>query len=312
MTGQRPNHLHPAPAAFAAVQQEFTGSATSPAVGPEICRRQILDCIGPPGPAWRMAQPAHDSAREAEATGRDATELGDEMQDLEQGPSDSASPVPPPAGRGTDTPPMEDCVHEAGHAVAHWYVGVPFREVRIGPEDGQAHGLAWPLMAAGVVTGFEPVPPRRDWLALAEAGDATALARGRMATEMEVLCAYAGAFAQARYPTSWVCRTAGARRRRRTRLDPGVILFGGGGEGDLARIAADAADWPEGVGMAARARRLAQAFVRGRKAWGAITAVARRLRQQRVLAWSEAASIAGEHFRRPGPARDDWVGHWPP
>ncbi len=64
--------------------------------------------------------------------------------------------------------------------------------------------------------------------------------------------------------------------------------------------------------MAARARRLVRAFVGGRVAWGAITAVARRLKRQRVLAWSEVASIAGEHFGRPGPARDDWMAHWPP
>src|SRR5215218_3109094 len=180
MTDQRADHLHPAPAATAAVQQESTIAPTSPAIAPKIRRRQILDCIGPPGPALRMAQPAQD---------------------------DSA--------RGADTPPMEACIHEAGHAVAQWYVGVPFQEVRIGPEPGQPHGLAWPLMAGGVVPGFAGAPPRRDWLALAEAGDATALERGRMAAEMEMFCAYAGPFAQAQYPTSWVCRTDGAPRRRR-------------------------------------------------------------------------------------------------
>jgi hypothetical protein len=64
--------------------------------------------------------------------------------------------------------------------------------------------------------------------------------------------------------------------------------------------------------MGARARRLVDAFVRGRVAWGAIMAVARRLRQQRVLTWSEVASIVGGHFGRPGPAREDWAAHWPP
>ena len=147
---------------------------------------------------------------------------------------------------------------------------------------------------------------------MAEAGDAAALARGRLAAEMEMFCVYAGACAEGRYPTSPACWTAGAERRRRTRPDPDAILHGGGGESDFARIAAIVADWPEGVGMAARARRLVDAFVRGRVAWGAITAVARRLQQQWVLAWSEVASIAGEHFGRPGPARDEWAAHWPP
>ncbi len=259
-----------------------------------------------------MARLAHEAARGAEAADGDTTGLGHEG-DLADDPSGYSFPMPPPpVGRRADKPPMEWCVHEAGHAVAHWYVGVPFEEMRIGPEPGPAHGLEGPLMAGGVVTGFEWVPPRRDWLALAEAGDAAALDSGRMATEMEMFCAYAGPFAQARHPTSWVCRTAGAPRRRRTRLDLDVILYGGGGEGDWALVETDAADWPEGVVMAAGARRLVHAFVGGRAAWGAITAVARLLQRQRVLTWSEVASIAGEHFGRPGPARDDWTAHWPP
>jgi len=193
---------------MAAMQQESTVAAASPVVDPEIRRLQILACLGGHG----LAQLARESAREAKATGHDATELGDAKQDLEDGPSDSVFPMPSPVGRMADKPPVRFCVHEAGHAVAHWYVGVPFREARIGPEPGQAHGLAWPLMAAGVVTGFEPVPPRRDWLARAEAGDATALARGRMATEMEMFCAYAGAGAEGQYVTSRICWTADAPR----------------------------------------------------------------------------------------------------
>ncbi len=255
---------------------------------------------------------AHACAREAEAADRGATELGDEEQDLADRPSGCVFPMLSPILPRPNEPPMAFCVHEAGHAVAQWYVGVPFQEARVGREAEQAPGLEGPLLTDGLVTGCDPVPPRRDWLALAEAGDATALTRGRMAAEMEMFCAYAGACAEGRYPNPQVWRTADAERPQRTRLPPDVILYGGGGERDLACIAADAADWPEGVGMAARARRLAHAFVGGRVASGAITAVARRLKRQRVVTWSEVASIAGEHFGRPGPARDDWMGHWPP
>ena len=294
------------------MQEGFTAAATPPAVGLDIRSRQILACLAGQGLARRMAQLVHESAREAGAADHDAAGLGDGEQDLADDPRDTPFPMPWPVGREDIEPPMELCVHEAGHAVAQWYIGVPFREARIVLEAGQAHGLEGPPMAGGVVIGFEPVPPRRDWLALAEAGDATARARGRMAAEMQMFCACAGAIAEGRYPTSLACWTAVAQRQGRTWLDPDVILYGGGGESDLAHIVAIVADWPEGVGMAARARRLVHAFVRGRVAWGAIMAVARRLRQQWVLTWSEVASIAREHFGRPGPARDDWVAHWPP
>ncbi len=276
----------------------------------QIRTRQILACLGGHKLARRMAQLAQEAAREAGAADRNAT--GHEKRALADDPSDNPLPMPWSVGREAIEPPMELCVHEAGHAVALWYVGVPFHEARIVLEAGQAHGLEGPPMARGVVIGFEGVPPRRDWLALAEAGDATALARGRMAAETVMFCAYAGALAEGRYPTALAWWTAGAQRQGRTWLDPDVILYGGGGESDLAHIVAIVADWPEGVGMAARARRLIHAFVRGRIAWGAIIAVARRLRQQWVLTWSEVASIAGEHFGRPGPARDDWIAHWPP
>ena len=79
-----------------------------------------------------------------------------------------------------------------------------------------------------------------------------------------------------------------------------------------APVETDVADWPEGVEVAARARRLIHAFIGGRVAWRAITAVARRLRHQRALTWSAVASIASERFGRPGPVRDDWMAHWPP
>ena len=301
--------MHPAPATTATAPRESTGAATSSVVDPEVRSRQILACLGRPELTRRKAQLARELARGAEAADRDVRGLGGK-EDLAGDLPDVPVPTLWPLRRRADEPEMGLCVHEAGHAVAHWYVGVPFREVRVGLEIEQTDD--GPLPVEGVVAGFEPAPPRRDWLALAEAGDATALARGRMAAEMEMFCAYAGALAEGRYATSCVWRIAGAPRRRRTRLDPDAILHLGGGQGDWDLIETDAAGWPEGVGMGASARRLVDAFVRGRVAWGAITAVARRLRRQRVLAWSEVASIAGVHFDRPGPARDDWAAHWPP
>ena len=209
---------------------------------------------------------------------------------------------------------MDVCVHEAGHALAHWYVGVPFAEVHVYP------GAEPPLDPGGVVmpaavTGFALAPPRRDWLALAAAGDATALARGRAVTEMEMFCAYAGPFAQARQPHWCTDRRPGEPPvRRARRLDVDIILFGGGGgAGDWSLVETDAADWPEeGIAMAACAYRLAGAFVRGGAAWGAIREVARRVSEERRLTWDEVAAIASGHFGRSSPSPEDWMPKWPP
>lgn len=156
-------------------------------------------------------------------------------------------------------------------------------------------------------------PRRQDWLALATAGDATALDRGRMATEMEMFCAYAGPFAQARHVQSYLLRPpGGVPVHRRIRLDPDTILFGNGGECDWALIDTDIIDWPEGVAMAITARRLVGAFVRGSAAWGAVLEVAQRLQRDEELTWDEVGAIASTHFGRPGPERDAWMPHWSP
>jgi hypothetical protein len=211
---------------------------------------------------------------------------------------------------------MDVCVHEAGHALALWYLSVLFAEVRVCArmEPSLDPGDVPVPAAEGAVTGFDLVPPRRDWLALASAGDAEALARGRAATEMEMFAAYAGPCAQGRYRQWWVVRRAGEPPVRRSgRLCADTILYGGGGWGDWSLIETDVADWPEeGVAMAARARRLAEAFVRGRAAWGAIRETARRLSAELRLGWDDVAAIAARHFGRPPPVRDDWLAHWPP
>jgi hypothetical protein len=203
---------------------------------------------------------------------------------------------------------MEECLHEAGHAVAHWYVGVPFEQVSVGIKS-----LPNGMLSVGSVSGFTYVPPRKDWLALAEAGDTTALDCGRKATEMEMFCAYAGPVAQARHVHSYSFGPQGeASVRRRERLDVDTIFFGGGGDCDWNLIETDISDWPEGVAMAATARLLACAFVRGRAAWGAILELAHRLRCDEILTWDEVGVIASMHFGRPGPERDVWMPHWAP
>jgi hypothetical protein len=204
------------------------------------------------------------------------------------------------------------CIHEAGHAMGRWYAGLPFETVFAGgPDEGRP--VSGGMRMAAAVTGFDLVAPRADWVALAERGDPGALARGRMEAEMELFAAYAGPFAEARYPRSYRIRIAGEPPiRRRERRDVNMILHAGGGEEDWSLIAMDAADWPDGIAMAARARRLADAFVRGRVAWGAIREVARLLTVGLRLGWDDVEAVAGRHFGRPSPACRDWMAHWPP
>ena len=128
-----------------------------------------------------------------------------------------------------------------------------------------------------------------------------------------MLCAYAGPFAHARYIYSDILRKPGQPPVRQRRvLDVDTILHAGGGEGDWWLIETDAADWPEGVAMAALSRRLAAALVRSDRAWGTIKEVAQQLRTGKRLWWDEVAAIAERHFGRPGVAREDWAPHWPP
>jgi hypothetical protein len=208
---------------------------------------------------------------------------------------------------------MAVCIHEAGHALARWYVGLPFQEVSIDLGSQQPPDSSG-LPRAAAVMGFDFVPPRRTWIGLAAAGDTEALVRGRAATEMEMFAAYAGPFAEARCRVRYkVRREGGAVLHRRRRVDVDSLLHAGGGEADWSLIEADAADWPDGIAMAARARRLADAFVRGRAAWGAIREVARLLTVGLRLGWDDVEAVAGRHFgRRPSPGCRDWLAHWPP
>ncbi len=81
-------------------------------------RLQILACLGPRGLAQRIVE--LDSKLEEVITAApppkesDADEAGD------------GTTITPPATKGRrrrNTVPMDYCLHEAGHAVAHWYVG---------------------------------------------------------------------------------------------------------------------------------------------------------------------------------------------
>ena len=276
---------------------------------------QILACVGPLGLARVMA----DIAAEREARRATAEACGPAIpaeQDTTAASVPSEVSLPRPLGRWGHKAPMGTCIHEAGHAVAHWYVGVPFDEIRVcsrrepplDPGDAPIPG------AAGVVSGFDLVPPRRDWLARAAAGDAEALARGRAATEMEMFCAYAGPFAHARHTERYILRRAGEQPvRRYWRLDADTILHGGGGgQGDWSLIQTDIADWPEGIAMAARVRRLVRAFVQGGTAWAAIRELSRTVSHELRLSWSDVDTIVGRHFGRLSPGPTDWLPHWPP
>ncbi len=277
-------------------------------------RLQIVACMGPPGLARIMADIYVEQEAQRAAAVTCAPDTPAE-QDTTAASMPSEVPLPRSVGRWGHKARMDTCIHEAGHAVAHWYVGVPFGEIRVcsrreppfNPEDGPI------AMTAGAVSGFALVPPRRDWLARAAAGDAEALARGRAATEMEMFCAYAGPLADAGHTRRYILRRPGEQPiRRYWRLDAESILHGGGGEGDWALIETDIADWPEGIAMAARARRLAQAFVRGRAAWDAIQELARTVSLELRLGWAEVDAIVRRHFGRPSPGPTDWMLHWPP
>ena len=265
---------------------ERHGYPTSLDARPETQRRlRILACLGGHELARLMAtdEPDRENQRGPTTT-----------------PEPLALPQPPQvegqANRGGRVK-MEICIHEAGHALARWYVGLPFEQVHTFPALG----------SAAAVTGFDFIPRRQEWLALAAAGDPTALVRGRALTELEMFCTYAGPFAQARQ-RHW-CTV----RQRSWRCDVQSILFGGGGEGDWSLVESNAADWPEeGIAMAARACRLTAAFVRSDAAWRAIRAVARRLSVARGLTWDEVSAIASGHFGRPAPALEDWLPKWPP
>jgi hypothetical protein len=176
--------------------------------------------------------------------------------------SDDDVPVPSPVRHRNTKARMDACLHEAGHAVAHWYIGIPFEQVSVGIRSLPGSGG---MLSAGSVSGFTFVPQREEWLALAAAGDAprrwTAAAWPRRWRCSAPMLGPSPRHAMSNPTCSGhraECRSGDAHASI-----PTPPSLDGGGDCDWALIETDIADWPEGVAMAITARRLARAFVRG-------------------------------------------------
>ncbi len=198
------------------------------------------------------------------------------------------------------------CHHEAGHAVARWWLGfhsddvavLTLDEVRAGEMLADRRGREY--RCEGLLNGYDiSIPLARETLSGRVEPDRTWFARQvERRTEMALVELYAGFWAEARY-------------RRRSSL---ICVLGGGSQ-DLAQAREVAAAWfdTEEACSAAHSRteRIARALARSPKAWAAVQAIAAalfdcgRIDGDEVDALSSAAYGGSLDY-------DRWAEAWPP
>ena len=127
------------------------GAATPLAVDRVVRSLQILACIGPLGLVRRVAEIDRAFERDIQAADADDAALGaDGLIESGIDASDDDVLVPSPVRHRNTKAPMDTCLHEAGHAVAHWYVGIPFAQVSVAirplpgsPRPSAPHSPGW-------------------------------------------------------------------------------------------------------------------------------------------------------------------------
>ena len=200
------------------------------------------------------------------------------------------------------------CHHEAGHAVARWWLGFHTDDVAVLTVDEVRGGAMLPdrrgreHRCEGLANGYDiHFPHAREQVCGSwDSADHRAsfiLSAGRRA-DMALVELYAGGYAEARF----LRRSAFA-----------CFLSGGGGDVDQAReIAADWFDTQADQQAAhARAETIARAFVRSPKGWAAIKAVAGALLGRGRIDGDEVDALCSAAYGAPF-AYDRWAEIWPP
>ena len=184
------------------------------------------------------------------------------------------------------------CHHEAGHAVARWWLGHLSDEAVVLTIDEVRAGITIPgrrgqqQHAEGAVNGYDLVEPGMRGQELA------------FRTEANLVEMLAGPCAEARY--------------RRQSLS--WCLFEGGAVdlAEMARLRREGfGDGPEGEQAVARAEGIALSLVRSRKGWAAIQAVAGILLDRGRINGGDVDALCSAAYGTPY-AYDRWAGAWSP
>lgn len=199
------------------------------------------------------------------------------------------------------------CYHEAGHALARWWLGFSTDNVvvlsveqvlaRAGILDRRG---CLRFGCEGLVNGYEIIVfgERKD---LAEGYDderrAWLVRQCEARAEMEIMSCYIGPYAEARFTK---CGALGC--------------FLGGGEGDLADVQRIIEAWFDGdpdKTVRVRADGIARSLVRSEKGWKAITVMAEALHRKGEIDGDEIDAICSEAYGQPL-EYGAWLNSWPP
>ncbi len=192
---------------------------------------------------------------------------------------------------GSDLP-FYVAVHEAGHAIAHWYSGSSFNVARVRTRSEIASGRRLDKLhlaandVAGSITG-----PRRytssETIGEQSSKSADGPTPGRLSTmranaEIEILHDLAGPIAEARY--------------RRTAIVPLLIRGAASDYEHARRMAAEFADDAAEIAAAiAAGAAAARKMLQGHGVWAATLEIARELHRRRRITYKQVCRIAGKH-----------------
>ena len=200
------------------------------------------------------------------------------------------------------------CHHEAGHAVARWWLGFHSDDVVVLTIDEAQAGVVVvdrkgnSHRCEGHAGGYDiHMPMMRERLTVMPADDPYRddfTARAARRTEMALVELYAGAYAEARY----------TRR-------PALACFLAGGDGDLDAARRIAAEWFETEDDAKAARHraddIARALMRSPKGWAATRAVAAALLDRGRITGRDVEALCDAAYGG-SLEYDRWDTAWPP
>ncbi len=198
------------------------------------------------------------------------------------------------------------CYHEAGHAVAVWWMGyhsdraVVLTPAEVGAGVTIAGRRGRTHHGEGAVIGYDIAEKSSYKTArrVAEAGDDELWRCCDTRARMAMVMSYAGPIAEARF--------------RQMRIE---WCFYEGGMVDLDEADRVAAEWfadgPAAIAASEQCERVARALVRSRKGWAAISAVAVALQERGEVDGSRIAALCAASYGA-APKLDAWALRWPP